>query len=248
MSKGIDKLHDLKINGTGSAGGSTYNNVTINGNGNIVGDLDCVAMRVNGICSCTGTVKTERGKINGNIDIDGNLEAGKLKISGNLTAQGHLSVKELTIQGITEIKNSLSAEKIDMFGAINVAGDCTAEMINSKGAWNIAGLLNADQIDLQLHWQSQMQEIGGEKITIKRGKDAPLIKMIKAMFLKADFYTGQLTVETIEGDDIYLEYTEANVVRGNNVTIGPGCTVDLVEYKNNFHQTEDTAVKTHRKI
>lgn len=39
--------------------------------------------------------------------------------------------------------------------------------------------------------------------------------------------------ETIEGDDIHLELTRARVVRGNNVSIGSGCDIDLVEYKNN---------------
>lgn len=245
----IDRpLRDLKINGTGSAGGSNYKNVTINGDGNIVGDLHCVEMHVNGVCSCTANVTLERGKIRGNTDIEGNLEAGRLKVAGNLTIGGHTTVKDLTLQGIGTIKNSLTAEKIDLFGAINVDGDCNAEVITSKGSWNIAGLLNAGHIELNLHWKSQLQEIGGEKITIKRGTDIALVKMIKSMFLQTDFYAGQLSVETIEGDDIYLEYTEAAVVRGNNVTIGPGCQIDLVEYKNNFQQANDAEVHTQRKI
>jgi hypothetical protein len=44
------------------------------------------------------------------------------------------------------------------------------------------------------------------------------------------FATGSLTAETIEGDTVDLEATEAQVVRGKVVRIGPGCRIGWVEY------------------
>ncbi|MCL6576409.1 hypothetical protein [Kyrpidia sp.] len=41
-------------------------------------------------------------------------------------------------------------------------------------------------------------------------------------------------METIEGDDIYLENTRARVVRGTRVQIGPGCQIGLLEYSEDF--------------
>ena len=46
----------------------------------------------------------------------------------------------------------------------------------------------------------------------------------------------ELTAEVIEGDKVEIEYTQADVVRGNHIKIGPGCKVDLVEYKGEFGQ------------
>ena len=35
----------------------------------------------------------------------------------------------------------------------------------------------------------------------------------------------------MEGEDIYIESTTAEVVRGNNVTIGPRCNIEILAYK-----------------
>jgi hypothetical protein len=58
----------------------------------------------------------------------------------------------------------------------------------------------------------------------------------------------ELTVRIIEGDDIYLENTHAKVVRGNNIEIGPGCEIKLVEYKYSFKKDEMAEVGTHKNI
>jgi hypothetical protein len=63
-----------------------------------------------------------------------------------------------------------------------------------------------------------------------------------------DFYLGQLVTDTIEGDDIYLEYVKAKVVRGNNIEIGPDCEIDLIEYKNTLKQHESSRVGNSRKV
>ena len=57
-----------------------------------------------------------------------------------------------------------------------------------------------------------------------------------------------LSTNSIEGDDIYLEYTKAKAVRGNNIILGPGCEIELVEYKDNFKQDDTSEVETQRKI
>ncbi|MNR67595.1 hypothetical protein D3C85_1916860 [compost metagenome] len=57
-----------------------------------------------------------------------------------------------------------------------------------------------------------------------------------------------VTVAVIEGDDIYLENTRAKVVRGNQVVIGPGCEIDLVEYKVLLEKKKGANVKGSRKM
>lgn len=65
-------------------------------------------------------------------------------------------------------------------------------------------------------------------------------------FFAAD--SAELSAESIEGDEIYLENTNARVVRGNNVTIGPGCEIELVEFKNDFRQLKGAKVNDSKKI
>ena len=60
-------------------------------------------------------------------------------------------------------------------------------------------------------------------------------------------FGGRLVTDTIEGDDIYVEYTTAKTVRGNNVRIGDGCDIGLVEYKNSFELDKGSQIKEHVK-
>ena len=55
---------------------------------------------------------------------------------------------------------------------------------------------------------------------------------------------SELVTDLIEGDDIYLENTHAKVARGNNITLGPGCEIGIVEYKNDFKQDKAAEVGT----
>jgi cytoskeletal protein CcmA (bactofilin family) len=219
-------IGDLKINGSGSSAGGKYDSVVINGNGKIYGDLDCVYLKVNGQCTVNGNVKADSVKINGNGSIKGNLRAEKAKINGT-----------------TDIYGNVSVDKAETYGSIRVDGDCNAEVFKIEGTFEIEGLLNAGELELSLYGPSKAHEIGGEKITVKRKG--------KYDFLGLRYLIGsnkELTAESIEGDEIYLENTQARVVRGNNVELGPNCKIELVEYKNSFKQDENDEVATQRKI
>jgi cytoskeletal protein CcmA (bactofilin family) len=219
-------IGDLKINGSGSSAGGNYNSVIINGNGKIEGDLECIYLKINGQGNVNGNVKADSVKVNGNNSIEGNLRAEKVKINGT-----------------ADINGNLSTEKAETYGSICVDGDCNAEFFKIDGTFEIEGLLNAGELELSLYGPSKAHEIGGEKITVKRKG--------KYDFLGLRYLIGsnkELTAESIEGDEIYLENTQAKVVRGNNVELGPNCNIELVEYKNSFKQDESAEVATQRKI
>ncbi len=222
MKKGMT---DLKINGRASSAGGKYNAVIINGEGRIDGDLDCIKLKINGRCDINGNVKADSVDIYGTNSIKGNLEAEKAKIYGNADIEGNVSV-----------------DKAETYGSISVDGDCNAEVFKIEGTFAIEGLLNAGELELSLYGASKACEIGGENITVKRkGKSGFL-------GLKGMIQGKELTVETIEGDEIYLENTQAKVVRGNNIKIGPGCEIELVEYKNSLKQDEKAEIGTNKKI
>lgn len=61
-------------------------------------------------------------------------------------------------------------------------------------------------------------------------------------------HNDQLTAEVIEGDQLYLEYTHAEIVRGNTIEIGPGCVIKRIEYKTSLEVDESAKVDAQEKI
>lgn len=222
-------MTDLKINGSGSSAGGKYNAVIINGEGRIDGDLDCINLKINGQC-----------------DINGDLKAESVKVHGINSIKGNLVAEKVQIQGMADINGNLSVNKAEIYGSINVDGDCNAEIFNIEGTFAIEGLLNADELKFSLYGPSKAREIGGEKITVKKKGKYDFLGL-KDMIMPSG-RGKELTVDIIEGDDIYLENTSAKIVRGNNIELGPSCEIELVEYKENFKQDEEAEVDTHKKI
>jgi cytoskeletal protein CcmA (bactofilin family) len=242
-----ENRHNMDISGVGKAGGGTYNNVSINGVGSVNGDLDCVDFVSNGVCYVSGSLKAKTARFEGKTTIEGRLEAKKAKINGQTKIEKDADIKHLSVNGSTDIEGGLTSEEIMVKGAINVKGDCNAEFFAIKGGFSIIGLLNAGHIDIRLFFKSQVREIGGESITVNRSRTSWFTGFIKMLFPNSPF-NDQLVVETIEGDDIFLENTKAKVVRGNNISIGRGCIIETAEYKNNFRQHVDAKVGQSRKI
>lgn len=241
------KRYDLIISGVGNFAGGIFNNVIINGHAKFNGDVECSDFTINGVGNVEGSVKTKTGKISGHGRIKGYMKSDEFKVSGNASIGGSIEIKEARFEGVVGINGSVDAETVENKGVITVSGDCNSEVFISKGAFTIGGLLNAGNIDINLYAPCRAKEIGGEKIKVSMGHSFSLRKLIKSIFPSLDINTG-LCTETIEGDEIYLEYTRAKVVRGNNVTIGEGCEIELVEYKNRFEQYEKSVVVENKKI
>jgi hypothetical protein len=50
-----------------------------------------------------------------------------------------------------------------------------------------------------------------------------------------------------KGDDIYLENTKADFVRGNHVKISPGYEIGIVEYSGTYEYKSESVVKANKK-
>ncbi|PHO07670.1 hypothetical protein BFT35_05170 [Thermoanaerobacterium thermosaccharolyticum] len=247
----LEKRQNIKIVGDNTSAGGLFNNVSVVGNEIFNSSVDCVYIKVAGDCTINGDLKTASGVVAGDINIKGSLSADMLKVAGNMTVDGDKSIKNLITHGNTTINGNISSEKIDANGYFTVKGNCNSEVFKSKSiVLKLNGLLNADDIDIQIYGSNFVREIGGEKIVIKRGSESIFkrLKLIKSLILSHDMCKGNLTTDVIEGDEIYLEYTTAKVVRGKNVTIGEGCNIELVEYVDNFNQHNDSVVRESKKI
>jgi len=223
-----------------------YNRVVVNGNISVKGDMDCNELVVNGSFVDEGSLKAKKGKINGEVIVKGNLGSDLVKVNGEFEIGANADVKELIIRGSAKVNGSLSSEKINLLGEVKIKDDCNSESFISRGGFVIGGLLNADNIEINLFGKCKVKEIGGENIEIRRIHKSLFNRVLKYMIPLFGF-EGDLVTDSIEGDDVYVEYTNAKTVRGNNVTIGKGCDIGLVEYKDSFEQDKSSQVREHVK-
>lgn len=243
-----DVRSSLRLIGNGSASGGYYSDVKVVGDGVINGDFDCINFRSAGNSKINGNMVTKSVRIAGSSSVTGSLKSDDLRVAGNLDVLGDIKSKNIVIRGGTEAKGNIKADDIGIKGYMTVKKNCEAETFKSEGPIAIGGLLNAEQVDIRIHSTCSATEIGGETISARRGHGATLGHIIKSLFLPADFYNGKLVADSIEGDEIRLEYTKAKVVRGSSVTIGPGCEIELVEYKKDLRVSGRPLIREKRKI
>lgn len=243
---GTNIRRDLNISGVlGGCSGGTFNKVTINGHGNVSGDLDCIGFACNGKTTVRGKVTAESIEVNGSAAFGGELRTGKLRINGKAEMEGTVSARRFRSDGYTKVGADMTGEEIEINGSFKVHGNCDAERFRARGSFRIDGLLNAETIDIDLYAECRAREIGGESISVRKtGIDSPFGKLMKALVFPKDV----LITDTIEGDEVRLEYTTAGVVRGTNVSIGPGCHIGLVEYKGEYRRDQDAVVIESRRM
>ncbi len=231
---------NLIINGSGSYPGGQYDKISIRGEGTIVNDVECSAFHVYGTSEANENVTTGSIKIMGEAEFKGNVEAKETLVLGTMRVGQYAKLKKMKILGLLEVDESLSGDEATIKGSIAVNGDVEYETFDSSGGFEIKGLLSAEKVKIALRFgESTAAEIGGGTITVKRKKNSilPFGKEI-----------GTLNAKLIEGDDIYLENTSAEVVRGKTVKIGPGCQIGLIEYANGLTENPSSTIKTKIKV
>ncbi|MDG5786160.1 polymer-forming cytoskeletal protein [Evansella sp. AB-P1] len=234
---------NLILSGNGEVAGGVFENVIINGNGTVNGEIECDKFECNGSAKIKGDILSRITEIKGNTKVYGNVEANVIDLQGNSNISGKITFERLVIKGNASLRNGIKGENVSLEGMVKINGDCEVENAYLNGAFTIDGLINGDKVGINLHGKSFVNEIGGEKISVKRVGHTflHLDKLFKSL-------SKELHVELIEGDDIILEYTKAKTVRGNRVSIGPGCEIELLEYRNELTISDEALVKVKNKI
>jgi cytoskeletal protein CcmA (bactofilin family) len=235
------KGQNLIINGSGSYPGGIYDKISIRGEGTIVNDVESSAFHVYGTSEVSENMKTGSVKIMGEAEVKGDMIANDTLVMGTMMIGRNASLKKMKVFGLLEVGEKLSGDEATIKGSISVKGDVEFETFDSSGGFDIKGLLTADKVKITLRFgQSSADEIGGGKITVKRKKASILPFGSKE--------GGTLTAKVIEGDEVYLENTTAEVVRGKRVTIGPDCQIGLVEYATELKSDSSSEIKTQTKV
>jgi cytoskeletal protein CcmA (bactofilin family) len=212
---------NTKVAGAGDVTGGMYGDVTIAGAGTVRGDLDATSLKIAGTADVEGKVVATLVKVSGSATFNGDVQANEFIVSGTSEVRAGVGAGLLKVAGTSTISGSVNAQRLEVRGSIKIGGDVQSEVFDASGAFSIGGLLNAGAITMKLYGGCDAHDIGGETIDVRLGKPWAFLPF---------FGDRNLTADTIEGDTIYLENTRAKVVRGANVTIGPDCSIDLVEY------------------
>ncbi|MFC5469979.1 bactofilin [Cohnella suwonensis] len=210
---------DLKMVGETTSAGGMFRNVRLVGESVMDGDVDCLKMGVTGELEVKGSLKAEELKATGECEIGGKLVAATVRGRGEL-----------------KIGGSILSEHIKYTGNIQAGGDCEAGVLELEGAFAVAGLVSGEKVDVKLFGPCVAKEVGGASVKIKRSGASKLVNMFRPG-------NASLKAEQIEGDTLELEHTKASVVRGQRVTIGPGCEIGLVEYKDSLTVHKSSVVK-----
>lgn len=235
------EANSLKVNGSGTYGGGVYQDVKMNGAGKVTGNLQCKLFKVNGSGEVTGHAQIEEVKVNGSAIFKESALIGKAKINGSAIIEGEAVIDELRVAGAVVASRRLKGKTVHVMGHLKVLENVETEHFISNGRFQIDGLLAGDVIEINPRAsRSRAKEIGGGQITISKKKE---------LFMMPGFSKrGRVEADVIEGDTLYLEYTTAKVVRGQNVELGPGCDILLVECPGVYKAHPDSRVKdVHKK-
>ncbi|WP_157842733.1 polymer-forming cytoskeletal protein [Bacillus alkalisoli] len=243
------KYDDLRINGSMVVTGGTFNTVAVNGSATLNGDIHCKEFKINGTCEVKRSLKTEKGTVRGNAEIKEDLYVGDFNIYGNASMKGNMFASIINVKGACDVGESLSAEHIQTYGRLRVGENCQAEDFYSEGYFEIGDTLKANSVELIMrnHSKSSVEKIFAEKVHVKMQEDNTLVKVLKSIF-SSSTSRGRLKIEEIHGETITLENTKAELVKGNNVTLGKNCIVELVEYSDTLNIVANAIVKESRKI
>lgn len=233
---------NVTISGAGRIEGGSYGTVKIAGSGRVVGDLVAEEFKAAGSAKVEGNLKAQRFEAAGAFRCEGDLELEEGEAAGSLKVVGRVRAKELKLAGSAQAKG-ITGGYLRAGGSLSVE-NVEVEIFRLMGAFEIGGLLSADRVEVELEGRARAREIGGEKIVVRAGQRSMGGFLSTALgFLLGQGPPKELVAEVIEGDEIELEATQARLVRGGKIKIGPGCRIERVEYTETLEVAPGAVVK-----
>ncbi|WP_133430518.1 hypothetical protein [Macrococcus hajekii] len=190
----------------------------------------------------TSSVEANELNVRESATIEGRLNApyitnsGVLSIHSTLETQelvndkkGRLFVEENVIgskvsnEGLIELKKDLKAEHIESSGEIISSGRIEGQTLSFEGSFKVKDI-RAERLDFILTDDCEASSITANDIKVDAKRQALIFKDNDHL----------LKVDHIDGGTIYLENVIAELVRGDEVTIGPNCTIKILEYTKDY--------------
>ncbi|WP_078381119.1 polymer-forming cytoskeletal protein [Sutcliffiella halmapala] len=240
---------DLKINGSMTVSGGTFNNVSINGSGVINGDVQCTSFKINGACDIKGNLKAETGVIRGRASIKEDLFIHDFDVNGRSDLKGGLYASSFRVKGACSIKKEVNTESIKIHGKLDIEAGCNTDSFFSDGVVYIEEVLQAQEVEMSLrNSNSKIRKIFSESVVVRKNNVTNgILGWLKALFSMAG-ETGILQVKEINGKNVHVEATVAEKIIGQHVVIGEGCKIALVEYVDTIEVSKDAKVGKQVKV
>ena len=244
-----EEKKSVSVSGAGVIAGGSYSRVSISGAGKISGDIYAEELKMSGAGRVDGHCEVVHLSVSGTAKFEKAVIADEMKVSGVVKVEGPVKVKELKCSGTFRASESISSEYVKVSGQLHVGGDVEAEIFRASGGFDIRGLLSADRIEIHPGGRCRAQEIGGAHIEVRRYASRSHAGLLDSLMRAlSSTWGGEVEATLIEGDEIYLENTRADVVRGKQIQIGPNCKIGLIEYSESLKVHDDSEVAKQTKI
>jgi cytoskeletal protein CcmA (bactofilin family) len=173
----------------------------------------------------------------GHLNAQNNVTTSKLKVSGDCSIGGYCRTDQVTNLGSLRVQH-IQADSLQSSGYFSVAENAAVETFYAEGAVKINRLTAGTSIELRLGNRSTIEVIKScGSITVKSSS-----KLMNALM----HYFRRLTCKTIEGTSITLYRTTADLVCGEEIIIGPGCSIGEIRYSKSL--TVDPKSKVDRTL
>ncbi len=229
-------MSDMCINGSGSMAGGEYDHVTINGAGRCDGLLAAQTIQVNGTFQCPGILKSGKLGVNGNLRCDGDAKSDHLRVDGRFKCGGRLAAGTASCAGMLDVDGDVLVDTLDVSGSLRLEGGAKLEgnQIKCSGSIKTGGHISADEV--RVTGMVTAREIVGDRVVIHPGPVSlsPILHMFGVATSKADL---------IEATTVELEGVTARTVNGQNVHIGPNCTIENLDCSGALYIDPSSTVK-----
>ncbi|MDX8045567.1 hypothetical protein SH601_06160 [Gracilibacillus sp. S3-1-1] len=181
---------------------------------------------INGTATFHNQVLADSFDILGRCRIKDSIEVGQFVNRGSCSVDGKLTCEDLQNigQGTYEIIN---ADRINSSGSLVVNGAVQCQSFRSTGFLKLNEVLVGEQVSIKVSAPSKVCEI--------IGKETVEIKSVRTTLLNViSLVRRKMIAESIKGDNIYLENTEAVHVSGGIVEIGENCKINEVFYRHDL--------------
>lgn len=209
-------MDTTKIKGITSCEGGRFNNLELSGLVNIKSDTVCENVTVSGVVNLASKLTAQSGIFKGVCNCN------------------DLAISDLEINGVINGDN-INSENIDLKGVLNISNDINTSNINSTGVIKVDGHLKAKNISIKIAAFNKINNINCDHLEVgllEEKYDILSLNNVK----KGPVY---LEAKIIEGNNLNLVKTNADIVIGEHVVLKNNCKVTVLEYYESY-QKDDT--------
>lgn len=190
--------------------------------------------------------KLGKVSINGIGKIKEDIETTAFFINGIGKIKGTLQSEEIQNNGLCTFQKDVYTKILKNTGAFYLKGNLEADELSSNGIIYIHGNLTIDKLVASFNKSSFVEGIFGDNVVIHEINNSKSVNgplwMFRLIFgLKLTI--GKFTCNVIECTSLEADNLKANIIRAQDVVLGPGCIVELVEYYNSVSVDESSVVK-----